>query len=98
MSARDIEADFPKLRETGYRITSEATTDYNCFAWAANETSAWWSPLQISGYHWPDQFPRNTEMATFVALYAEAGFLACNHGEPEPGMEKIALYADSNGN
>jgi len=98
MSAEHIEADFPTLREAGYRITSEATTDYNCFAWAANDTSAWWSPLPISGYYWPEHLPRSLNINSFVALYAHKGFVACEDGEPEPGIEKIALYADSNGN
>ena len=58
----------------------------------------WWSPLPISGYYWPADIPRNTDLATFVALYAyEGGFLPCDSGAPEPESEKIALYADSNG-
>jgi len=99
MSKAEIEADFPALYGTDYHITSEATADYNCFAWAANDTSAWWSPLPTHGYYWPDHLPRNMEVATFVRLYAEkGGYIRCETGDPEVGTEKIALYADSNGN
>src|SRR5438552_15932161 len=59
MPARDIESDFPKLRGEDYRITSDHTTDYNCFAWAAHDTADWWSPIPLAGYYWPDQIARN---------------------------------------
>ena len=39
MPAQDIESSFPKLRKERYEIASEETTDYNCFAWAAHDTT-----------------------------------------------------------
>jgi len=98
MPAREIEADFPKLRSTDYTITSEATTDYNCFAWAALDTADWWSPLPVAGYYWPKQVPAELALQSFVALYQhEGGFVPCVDGTLEVGFEKIALYANSAG-
>ncbi len=99
MSAQNIEQDFPKLRSIGYEITSGETTDYNCFAWAAHETSNWWSPLPLTGYFWPEGLPRNTLVSTFVELYKrKGGFVPCENGESEKGFEKIALFGDAEGN
>ena len=39
-----IEAAFPALVGTGYFVTSPATPEYNCIAWAAGETDRWWWP------------------------------------------------------
>jgi hypothetical protein len=37
-----LEALFPRLRGTAYRITSPASEVYNCIAWAAGDTEHWW--------------------------------------------------------
>lgn len=99
MSAQDIEEEFPKLRRGGYTITSEDTTDYNCFAWALHDRSDWWSPLPLNGYYWPaDKLPRDARLQTFIDLYAfEGGFVPCDHGRLEDGFEKVALYVNTNG-
>jgi hypothetical protein len=39
-----IEARFPGLRTSSFRVTSPATRDYNCVAWAARDTAHWWRP------------------------------------------------------
>jgi len=96
MSAQYIEADFPNIRASGYQITSPETSDYNCFAWAAHDTSRWWSPVPVAGYHWPEGLSRNTQLATFRELYRIEGFVPCDHGELESGFEKVVLYVNSN--
>ncbi|MBU2521028.1 MAG: hypothetical protein KKD50_02235, partial [Proteobacteria bacterium] len=53
MSNYDIEKSFPKLQDGGYRITSLDTVDYNCIAWAAGDTEAWWWPDPLNMYYWP---------------------------------------------
>src|SRR5207253_9492905 len=45
-----IEALFPELRDSAFRVSSPATRDYNCIAWAATDTKHWW---------WPDIDPDN---------------------------------------
>lgn len=97
MSVKDIEDEFPKLPIEGYSISSADTPDYNCFAFAAYDRDDWWSPLQISGYYWPDHIPRNTTVPTFLELYGyEGGFVPCEDGKLEAGFEKIALYTNAN--
>jgi hypothetical protein len=100
MSDQEIERDFPKLVADGWRKTSEATSDYNCFAFALHDQDDWYSPLPIWGYYWPaDKLPRNTALPTMIELYRyEGGFEPCAHGEYQEGFEKIALYVNQAGN
>jgi hypothetical protein len=37
----DDERAFPNLNKVGYRVTSEATPQYNCIAFAAGDTTKW---------------------------------------------------------
>lgn len=82
---------FPRLTPANHRITSPASPDYNCVAWAAGDTEHWWQP----GVYWPgnpgaeDQGPKALEEA-FLALGYEDGGLDLT---PEAGFEKVALYA-----
>jgi hypothetical protein len=78
---------FPRLTPDNHRITSPATADYNCIAWAAHDTDRWWEP----GVYWPVPaagYGAEALEAAFVAL----GFEPCPDGGPEPGWERVALY------
>ena len=98
MGVSTIEAVFPKIRKEGYKITSSETTEYNCFAWVVGETAQWWSPDSDSGYFWPSDVPKKTEVKSFVKLYErQGGYSPCSHSRPEKGFEKIAIYANANG-
>jgi len=98
MGVAAIEKAFPKIRKEGYKITSQETADYNCFAWAVNDTTQWWSPDTGSGYYWLDGIPETLEVTSFVKLYQSAGnFLPCPTHQFENGFEKIAIYADAKG-
>src|SRR5690348_4633610 len=46
--------DFPRLTAVNHRITNPATAEYNCVAWAAEDTEHWWQP----GIFWlPKDWP-----------------------------------------
>ena len=44
---------FPTLKSDGYKKTSDATTQYNCVAWAADDIQNWWDPDKIGILYWP---------------------------------------------
>ena len=68
MSER-LKAIFPGLRTTSFRATSPADPIYNCIAWAAGDTSAWWWPLDdIRRFYWPANAPREITLAAFRLL------------------------------
>ncbi|MBU4421077.1 MAG: hypothetical protein KKH84_08760 [Proteobacteria bacterium] len=97
MSNHDIEKWFPKLQGGGYTITSPATVDYNCIAWAADDTeSVWWPDRLYIGY-WPAGIPRAETLEGFIEAFATLGFTQCDAAEYEKGFEKVAIYVDTSG-
>ena len=87
-----MEGLFPNLSISGYEITGDASDEYNCIAWALGVTAPWWGH-QDPGDYWPPTLPRNQEIGTLMQLFASEGFSLCDDDAPEPGYQKIALYA-----
>jgi hypothetical protein len=86
-----VRNSLPRLTPDNYRISSPATWDYNCVAWAAGTTDSWWWP--VPGRYWPEEIPREETNSAFVALFALLGFHPMRHADPETGIEKVVLYA-----
>lgn len=97
MNRQKIEASFPSLRSHGYSITSQATIEYNCIAWAAGDMGAWWWPDPMNLGYWPPSIPRKETLEAFVKAYELLGYDICKDASHEEGFEKIAIYVDSNG-
>lgn len=83
--------------------TSERTFSYNCHAWGADDTSAWWEPVpHLSSVfppwvkvYWPEGLPHfDYSLDSFVKAFETVGFARCSDGEPEVDFEKIAFYTD----
>lgn len=90
-----IENHFPDLAQSGYTITSPATPDYNCIAWAAGDVEAWWEPSP--DYYWPPGVPRRYTLPAYVQAYETLGYFPCQDPGYETGFERIAIYVDSTG-
>ena len=90
MQIWNLEAEHPKLKTSGYEITSESTDLYNCVAWAAGSDSIWWS--HTPGSYWPASVPRSPEVWALVQVFESLGYAVCDNAEPEPGYEKVAVY------
>lgn len=86
-----VRTALPRLTPDNYRVTSPASWEYNCIAWAAGVTDAWWWP--VPGRFWPSEVPREESLAAFHAAFATLGYGPCLHAEREPGREKLVLYA-----
>lgn len=84
-----IEDRFPNLDRV--EITSPVDNAYNCVAWAAEDTSAWWT--HHLGYHWPDYAPRTAFVVGLIAVFEGMGYEQCDSADLEPSYEKVALYA-----
>lgn len=92
----ELEALFPGLRGTDYRVTSPRDRKYNCIAWAAGDTRRWWwpdPPPDDEGYHWPPGAGNEETVVAFVAAFATLSYVPCEGEAAEPGCERIALYA-----
>lgn len=86
--------ELPNLKDSDHKITSKSKINYNCFAWAAEETRRRWDPNQ---YYWPDGVPREVTRPAFVQAFESIGYRVCSDPTPEPGFQKIAIYLDSDG-
>ncbi len=85
-----IDEQFPGLASAGYEVTSEPDNDYNCIAYAAGDTTAWWS--HAGNYRWPDA-GRSPSVASLIEVFSGLGFEICDDAEALEGFEKVALYA-----
>ena len=93
-----IETLFPQLHAGNYLVTSPETDVYNCDAWAAGVTAEWWWPFGDPGTtYWPATAMRQETLSAFQDAFVSVGYASTDSAEPEPGLEKIALFADANG-
>ena len=81
---------FPNLKRDEYTVTSPETTEYNCIAWAANDSTRWWEP----NFYWPTDIPSEISIESFKSLFELLGYEECVSPELEPDFEKIAIYLD----
>lgn len=91
---------FPSLVEgSNYSITSPATADYNCFAWALGLDNAWFSPEpSVGGYYWPIEVPMERSLISIRLIFSQYGYLTETVERSfEPGWEKVAFYGDIHG-
>ena len=81
---------FPRLSDANHRITSPATTRYNCVAWAANDTAHWWQP----GSYWPIAASvTECGIAVLEQAFTAIGYENCGMNTVlEPEYDKVALY------
>jgi hypothetical protein len=84
---------FPALAVGGYRKTSSADESYNCIAFAAGRTDAWWWPDCESVSFWPADVPREETIEAFVSMFEKLGYMPCENADFEQGFEKVALFA-----
>jgi hypothetical protein len=93
-----LEQLFPRLAGSGYRITSPSNRDYNCIAWAAGDSLNWWWPgTNPNLEYWPPGVLRDETLDAFRDAFASLGYGICTREDVEPGFEKVALYASSQG-
>ena len=84
--------DFPRLTAANHRITSPSAPDYNCIAWAVDDTEHWWQP----GVFWPIASPKDGFGIDALAdAMKSEGFAVCETGALESGFQKLALFATS---
>jgi hypothetical protein len=91
VAKRMIQPDaFPRLTPQNHNVTSPASIDYNCIAWAAGDTEHWWQP----GKFWP--VPVSQEdfgIAVLEGAYKALGYWNCAMDTSlEPGFQKVALF------
>lgn len=94
----DLEALFPRLRGTGYAVTSAYCSDYNCVAFVAGDREHRWEPEDRGGWFWPPGLPlEDFSLSNYIRCFEFLGFSECEGGELEDGVERIAIFVDADG-
>ncbi len=88
---------FPNLRSGTLRISSDASVEYNCIAWAAEDTEAQWWPDPMEIGYWPPGVERTETLNAFIDAFGSLGYELCGNSEYEEGYEKVAIFVDSGG-
>jgi hypothetical protein len=93
-----LEDIFPNLHGSAFRVTSPIDDSYNCVAWAMGRTDGWWWPLgDPKKSEWPAGVARVESLEAFSNAFSTLGYSSCELADPEPGNEKIAIYATPDG-
>lgn len=95
MGIAELREAFPRLAKRKRLITSPATKTYNCIAWAAGDTSRWWWPDQYNVGFWPVGVRREETEEAFMVAYRTLGYRECESQDPEPDIEKVAIYSSA---
>jgi hypothetical protein len=93
----NLERLISSLPGSGYEVTSPASGDYNCIAWAAEETDRWWWPQAPDDAFWPAAAPDACTVEAFEAAFSTLGYQSCEGAEVEPGFTKVAVYVGPDG-
>ncbi len=83
---------FPRLSREGYEIINEPTKTYNCIAYAAKDTSKWWSTIETR--YWPNYATRSENIDSLIEVFTGLGFQRCRDSSLESGCEKVVLYEE----
>jgi hypothetical protein len=94
----DLEALFPRLRDSGYAVTSEYASGYNCVAYIADDRLHRWEPEERGGWYWPPGLPKNDfTLSNYIRCFEYLNFRRCVDDSLEDGVEKIAVFVDDEG-
>jgi hypothetical protein len=83
---------FPNSFIEPFTITSHETPQYNCVAWALNDTENWWEADE--DYRWLDTIDFDNTLATMQRFFQYFGFEPIDTPNFKNGIEKIALFSD----
>ncbi len=91
---KTLEEQFPNLAFTGYKLIAADTPDYNCVAWAAEDTQNWWWPDPHDVHYWLPNVLREETLEAFIQAFQALEYKVCETAVLEVGCQKIAIYSD----
>jgi len=97
LASATIEHWFSQISLEAYEVTSPKDGGYNCFAFAADDTTRKWDPTPP--WYWPvANRDLNISIETIIDCYQFIGY-EVDEGKSmayEEGFEKIAIYTKNN--
>jgi hypothetical protein len=92
MAKRDVERDFPLLRDAVYHL-SDPDFNNNCLGYALGDLKNWWEPPHGNGQYWPPGFEEDVTVDTVEAIIRLHGFTEEIDPSETPAVGAIAIYA-----
>ena len=98
---KQLKQHFPGLsNDLNFKLTSKATPNYNCIAWAYQKDDRWMQPpggeLWYDGVtFWPDGASKTPQIKSLIEAFATKGYEICDSEAFEQGFMKVALYWDA---
>lgn len=93
-----LEARYVRPDSIGdYAVTSPATDDYNCLAWAAGLDDVWAWPGNEPFQWWPREFLRPSMIESISAWFESLGYEQTDSIDHEDGFERVAVYCAPDG-
>lgn len=90
---------FPKLSyDENFKLTSKATPNYNCIAWACKYNERWIQPPYLGKPNldcvvwWPPEVIEGLTIDCLIKVFEFHGYSLCESYEHEEGYRKVALY------
>ena len=87
---------FPNSKVEPFVITSSATGNYNCIAWASEDTEHFYWPIPEPFFSWHNDAIQEETIEAFVSFFQLYGYIICEHDKKEKGVTKVALFAKDN--
>jgi len=83
--------------DTDFQITSDASENYNCIAWAYKYNDRWMQyggKFELDGvvYWWPEGVKSSPYLDAYIEAFQLIGYEICDDWQHEDEYEKIALY------
>ena len=95
---QEREEAFPFLAACGYYKTSDETPVYNCVAYAAgDQTQKWGVTSYPPNLYWPEGASKGDGIDDLKSAFEVCGWERATGGDVEEGFDKVALYADDEG-
>ena len=85
-----LNVSFPNLRSEGFTVVDPLSEVYNCIAYAAGDTSQWWS--HIPGSYWLPYATRSDSIVSLLEVFVGLGYEQCDGSCVEDSYQKVALY------
>ena len=100
MRDADLEELLPGLKHCVYEVTSPRSDAQNCIGHAL-QANLYFDPgvggTFIEGHYWPPGIRADDSVAAWVQLFELNQFRECANSDLEEGIEKIAIYAGTDG-
>jgi hypothetical protein len=91
-----LRQSFPKLTDQNHSISSPASDNYNCVAWAYEVSNKKMWP-GARDYYWPPDVAGGDTLQALIQLYLDAGYEQCDSGQREDRFKKVAIYVNQEG-